>query len=333
MNNGDEMEVSIIIPVYNKVLYLQTILHQIQEQSFQAFQCILIDDGSTDGSGQICDKFSEQDQRFMVIHIPNSGVSHARNVGLQYATGKYITFIDADDEIHPDYLENLYCRIEQSNADMVISSSAKIWDNSSRREYIIAPYDGLIDSNSLFSEFARNQYSSGIYGYCWGKMVRHELIQGKWFDEKIRLAEDLDFYLSVYPRTKTIYFDRKPYYFYRQDAENSSMQSPDWEIDYYTQLKIQLKLFKMLKSQNSLNQENEALVINRIYDYVFFTLFHAPNHEIFVSFRKIRSLTLPRINTLKGRSWKQKCILLPYLSKFDLFAYFLIRLSRINRRI
>lgn len=327
------MEVSIIIPVYNKARYLQTILHQIQEQSFQDYQCILIDDGSTDGSDQICDKFAEEDHRFTVIHIPNGGVSHARNVGLHYAAGKYITFIDADDEIHPDYLQNLYCRIVQNNADMVIGSSAKIWDNSSRREYIIAPYDGLIDSSHLFSEFARNQYSNGIYGYCWGKMIRRDLIQGSLFDEKIRLAEDLDFYLSVYPKLKTICFDRKPYYFYRQDAENSSMQSPDWKIDYYTQLKIQQKLFTMLKEQNSLNEENKALVISRIYDYVFFTLFHAPDHEILTYCGKIRSLDLPKVNTLEGRSWKQKCILLPYLWKCDFLAFILIRLNRINKRM
>lgn len=327
------MEVSIIIPVYNKVRYLQTILHQIQKQSFQNFQCILIDDGSTDGSEQICDNFAEEDHRFMVIHIPNGGVSHARNVGLHYAVGKYITFIDADDEIHRNYLENLYCRIEQSNADMVIGSCAKIWDNSSRREYIITPYDGLIDSSRLFSEFARNQYCNGIYGYCWGKMVRRDLIQGSWFDENIRLAEDLDFYLSLYPKLKIICFDRKPYYLYRQDAENSSMQSPDWKIDYYTQLKIQLKLFTMLKGQNSMNKENEALVISRIYDYVFFTLFHAPDQEVFTYCSKIRSLSLPKVKTLEGRSWKQKCILLPYLCKLDFFIFILIKISRINKRM
>ena len=327
------MKLSIIIPIYNKSRYLSTILQQVREQSFADYECLLIDDGSTDGSGEICDEFSAIDSRFCVFHIPNGGVSHARNVGLHYATGKYITFIDADDEIHPDYLKNLYCRIEQDNADMIIGSSVKIWDNSSRKEYIIAPYDSLIDSNRLFSEFVRNQYSNGIYGYCWGKMIRHDLIQGTWFDEKIRLAEDLDFYLSIYPRTKTICFDRKPYYFYRQDAENSSMQLPDWKIDYYTQLKIQLKIFSMLKEQNSLNEENEALVINRIYDYVYFTIFHAPNHEILEYCRRIRSLNLPKVDTLKVRSWKQKCILLPYLWKFDLFAFFLIRLCRINKRM
>lgn len=326
-------EISIIIPVYNKDKYLTNILDDIHKQSFRDFECILIDDGSCDSSGKICDLYAEKDTRFRVLHIPNGGVSHARNVGLYYATGEYITFIDADDKIHPNYLENLYCRIMQSNADMVIGSSIKIWDNSSRKEYIAAPYDGLIDTSRLFGEFAKIQYHNGIYGYCWGKMIRRDVIQGILFNEKIRLAEDLDFYLSIYPKLKTICFDRKPYYFYRQEAENSSMQLPDWKIDYYTQLKIQLKLYGMLKKQNSLNEKNRTLVIRKIYDYIFFTLLHAPDNEIFVYCNRIRALNPPKVDTLAGWAWKQKCILLPYLWKCDFLIAILIKFNRFNKHM
>ena len=88
--------VSVIVPVCNKVKYLNTLFQCLIKQTFTDFECIFIDDGSTDGSGDLCDNLSINDKRFQVIHIRNSGVSHARNVGIQKACGEYITFIDSD---------------------------------------------------------------------------------------------------------------------------------------------------------------------------------------------------------------------------------------------
>ena len=91
--------ITIIIPIYNKIHYVKNILTDVQNQSFTGFECILVDDGSTDGSEVICDQFVEADRRFRVLHIPNGGVSHARNTGIDQAQGTYITFLDADDRI------------------------------------------------------------------------------------------------------------------------------------------------------------------------------------------------------------------------------------------
>lgn len=91
--------VSVIVPVCNKVKYLNTLFQCLIKQTFTDFECIFIDDGSTDGSGDLCDNLSINDKRFQVIHIRNSGVSHARNVGIQKACGEYITFIDSDDRM------------------------------------------------------------------------------------------------------------------------------------------------------------------------------------------------------------------------------------------
>ena len=108
------MGISIVVPVYNKEKYISRILGDISNQSFEDFECIIVDDGSTDSSGEICDEFAAKDKRFCVQHVPNGGVSRARNIGLTRASGQYVTFIDADDHIEPDYLMQLYTDIERS---------------------------------------------------------------------------------------------------------------------------------------------------------------------------------------------------------------------------
>lgn len=311
------MKVSIIIPVYNKIRYLRTILTQVKDQSFQDFECLLIDDGSADGSGAVCDEFAARDTRFRVFHISNGGVSHARNLGLQYSRGEYITFLDADDEITSEYVCSMCERLDNSCADMVISASCKFWDDSLKLEEIKVPYEGLIFAETFFAEFARNQYKSGIYGFCWGKMMRKVLLEGVEFDEKIRLAEDLDFYLSLYPKISSIYFEPTPLHRYRQEAENSSMLCRDCDIDYFAQLQIQHKMYRMLEGMGYLFEENKFLITKRIYDYVFFTLFHAPQDGVLSCARKIRQMSLPPIGDFSQRGWKQKFILAQFIYRTD----------------
>ena len=112
-------KLSIIVPVYNKKKYLYCVLESIRQQEFNDFECILVDDGSTDGSQNICDVFSKKDTRFITVHMSNSGVSNARNMGLKRARGSYITFIDADDSIDFNYLKKLADDIENTGADFV----------------------------------------------------------------------------------------------------------------------------------------------------------------------------------------------------------------------
>lgn len=111
-----EIEYSVIVPVYNVEIVLERCIVSILGQTIQNFELILVDDGSTDQSGIICDQYQQKDARIKIIHQKNSGVSCARNSGLKIATGKYITFVDSDDYIDTTYLENL----NASSADFVI---------------------------------------------------------------------------------------------------------------------------------------------------------------------------------------------------------------------
>ncbi len=114
--------ISVIIPVYNSERYLRDSLNSLLQQTFEDWEAICVNDGSTDSSGQILQEYAAKDNRFMIISEPNSGQSVARNTALAAAKGKYIAFVDADDRISDDFLEKLYNAVEATNADLAIAS-------------------------------------------------------------------------------------------------------------------------------------------------------------------------------------------------------------------
>ena len=122
--------VSVIVPVYNVEKYLKRCVDSILAQSFADFELILVDDGSTDGSGLICDELAKTDNRITVQHNPNQGVSAARNNGIEAATGEWITFIDSDDYVLPDYLLSLYQGALESCADLVVTGIKHVFENA-----------------------------------------------------------------------------------------------------------------------------------------------------------------------------------------------------------
>ena len=114
--------ISIIIPVYNTAQYLDQCLESVLVQSYTDWECIVVDDGSTDNSGEICDKWGKRDSRFVILHQKNQGVSAARNKGLERCKGEYICFIDSDDWVEPTYLSHLYDGMKNNEGvDMVVS--------------------------------------------------------------------------------------------------------------------------------------------------------------------------------------------------------------------
>lgn len=118
-------EISLIVPVYNVEPYLTECVESIRRQDFDAFEVLLVDDGSTDGSPRICDFMASSDSRFRVIHRQNGGTSVARNAGVAAARGRYIAFTDSDDVIHTSYLSRLYQIITDSDADIAMVKFAE----------------------------------------------------------------------------------------------------------------------------------------------------------------------------------------------------------------
>lgn len=184
----DGARVSIIIPVYNVQEYLDECMQSVLSQTYSKIEVILIDDGSTDSSGRLCDRYVK-DSRVRVIHKKNGGLSDARNTGIDYASGEFLTFVDSDDIVEESFVEKMYNAQINNNADIVISSF-RIRENGvekkafRRREKY---RDELIDRNEAIE---RMLLFRGYTYSTWAKLYKKELFKGIRFP-KGRICEDL----------------------------------------------------------------------------------------------------------------------------------------------
>ena len=203
--------ISIIVPVYNAEKYLSKCLDIIVAQSFADWECLLIDDGSPDGSGKICDEYATRDTRFRVFHKKNGGVSSARNLGLDNARGEWITFIDAD-----DLISNNYCNaIENSTVDIIFVRSRKFF--SDKNDYVdifSKPLQIISDrqeQKKLLSKYVINL----AFRVPWGKFIKRSLIENTRFVIGQKIGEDTIFMYGLYKDTTSIQFCDNSTYFYR----------------------------------------------------------------------------------------------------------------------
>ena len=178
----DKPILSIILPVYKVEKYILKCLESIRNQSLSNFEAILVDDGSPDNCGKICEEFAAKDGRFKVIHQANGGIANARNSGMKIASGKYIGFVDPDDYIAKDMYEKLFEEAERTNADIVLCDHYRL------------EHDGLITRHSFehdqtfaAQEAMRFVASDKITSYVWCKLYKREIF------DKIKFLEGYDF--------------------------------------------------------------------------------------------------------------------------------------------
>lgn len=325
--------ISIIIPVYNKRKYLSTMLDSVLQQSFSDFELITVDDGSTDDSGEILDSYALEDQRIKVHHIENGGVSHARNVGIDSAQGEYITFIDSDDKIADDYLENLYRCITENDVDLVVSGLVKTDKSGNILKYVYAPYKGKKSIKEITEEFAVTQSDTGIYGTCVAKIFQRELIKNIRFDESLKLAEDFDFYLRIYSVIETIYFDDQCLYYYLQSAENSTMLVSDQQIDYLSQLTIQLRFKEFLDNCSAYIGKNKLIIENKIAEYCYCAMRYADKEKIHMVFQYLYQLHKENDFMLTANGFRKKIVLCLLKNGFEKTEVCMIRFENLLRKI
>ena len=227
-------EISIIVPVYNVENRIRRCVDSVLAQSFTDFELILVDDGSTDGSGDICDEYSEQDDRVRVIRQENGGVSRARNIGIKASRGKYISFVDSDDYVEPDYLAVLISGIK--NVDLAICGvyycRDGIEEKSAQKEYDDF-CQRLQDSTELLAELLRDRR----FNYVYSKLYSREIIieNGIFFDEDITLGEDTIFVMDYLCRIGSVYIIGKAYYNYvRYDGNTLTTKFREDSYQQYT---------------------------------------------------------------------------------------------------
>ena len=210
--------VSFIVPVYNAEKYIDRCIQSILSQKITDFELLLIDDGSKDQSGKICDDYSLRDNRVKVYHKENGGVSSARNVGLDNAKGDWITFCDADDWISDAYLENLLSHVDDG-IDLVFSYASIVYsDNRVVKEHFPAKRISLEEIQSAFVENAFHNHSSP-----WSKLYKNKLIQDikLRFCEEMHIGEDALFLYSYLLNCRYMYISNDTDYFYNYQTEGS----------------------------------------------------------------------------------------------------------------
>lgn len=222
--------ISIIIPVYNAEKYLKRCLDSIKEQTFANWETILIDDGSTDNSGKICDEYSETDNRFTVIHQHNKGASTARNTGIDQAKGDWITFIDADDYVERNYLESLCVNIENEKT-LIIQGLKQV--NSKGEEIKKIDFgNSTLYGNQIQKAFDEKEIFE--YGYTVAKLYNRNIIEKHniRFNEQIFYSEDMLFMLEYILNCDTIKFIGGANYNYITDISNLSQRYNSFESEY-----------------------------------------------------------------------------------------------------
>ena len=207
-------EVSIIVPVHNAQATLHRCINSIIHQEYTDFELLLVDDGSTDNSGSICDEFAQQDERIVVIHKENSGVSDSRNLALSKACGTYLQFVDSDDWITPDAAKRFVKTAEEHHCDLVIADFYRVIGER------ISP-KGNIDETEPFS---REQYAAYMmenpadfyYGVLWNKLYRRDIVEKYHLrmDPSVSWCEDFMFNLEYIRHAAVFSAVQIPLYYY-----------------------------------------------------------------------------------------------------------------------
>ena len=205
------MKVSIIVPIYNVGIYLKKCIESILNQTLAEIEVILVNDGSTDDSGLICDSYAQKDSRIRVIHKKNEGVSIARNVGIEAAQGEYIGFVDADDWIDVDMYSALYNLAEVNVADIVMCDARTVYDNRDCEPDTILQLESsmLLNKEDIFPSLLTE-----LAGTAWRCIYKKELLKeySIVFPIGLRFSEDRIFNIYAFGNMKKMYYTKKAYY-------------------------------------------------------------------------------------------------------------------------
>jgi len=232
---------SIIVPVYDVEQYLENCINSVLNQSFRNFQLILVDDGSKDSSGEICDRFAQKDSRVKVIHKPNAGVSAARNTGIDIATGQFICFIDSDDWIESEYLQKIVDEIY--DFDILFFGSVWHYEDGCSRSLSLQNSEYKKDIYTGIFHLLENDIDINYFGFTWNKVFRRDIIEQYRirFIENLAISEDEVFTLNYCNHIKSLKIIDVPLYHYlwkSQGLTHKKRQNEEWILLAYHFLKL-----------------------------------------------------------------------------------------------
>lgn len=254
---------SIIVPVYNVEAYLEKCVKSILAQTYGNIEVILVDNGSTDRSGEICEHFAREDARVIVCHKKHGNISTARNKGLELARGQWIGFVDADDWIEADMYQCLLEKAWKEQAQIVVCGFCKEQDTATlemknKKQIATKGFDG---EKALEYAFIRDSYRA-FCAYVWNKVFCAELLKDQRFDENIQSCEDVEYFARVTAESKTICYVDKALYHYTVRRDSS------WKVYRYEKRMTVLKAYeKIIALLEDKKYKKATMYVKRFYAY------------------------------------------------------------------
>lgn len=224
--------ISVVIPVYNVELYLKRCVDSIINQSYKNIEIFLVNDGSTDSSGDLCDELSKLDKRINVLHKENGGLSDARNYGIEHARGNYIVFVDSDDFVNKKYIEYLYNMIIANRADISVCNYEFYYDDTKNNRIGIEnlPENIILDKYDAIKQLVEDEL---INSFAWNKMYSISLFR-KIKYPKGKIMEDVGTTYKLFDKAEKIVIGNKPmYYYYQRSNSILHKKKSKFYIDYF----------------------------------------------------------------------------------------------------
>lgn len=256
---------SIIIPVYNAEKYVENLLQNFLKQNLEKVEIILVDDGSKDNSLKICNKYADKSESIVVTHQNNQGASAARNTGIGLAKGKYIAFVDSDDSIAEDYVENVCSICEKQQADLIqFDAYIKKADEVSKREFGLE--EGYADLSMYYYHVLNQEVNEP-----WDKAYKADIIRNNkiCFDKKITIGEDISLTLEFLKYAETVYVHHTANYYYERNDEGLCSRAKIKHLDDMEMLYANIKSFE---STMNLNEELKYIAQSAMLKGVFRTI-------------------------------------------------------------
>lgn len=278
----DMILVSIIVPVYQAELWITDTIKSVINQTYKNIELLLVDDGSLDSSGDICDEFAEKYKWIKVIHRENEGVSRTRNEGICHSSGKYLMFLDADDWLEPNAVECTVQIAERYFADIVVFDFYKELNQKQVEIHKTALEEQLFAKSEIY-KIIPAMIDSNTANNIGTKLYKRQIVEKIQFNNHFSICEDIAFFLNAMKHAQTIYYLDRCLYCYKVQNQQSLMH--EYKENYYEAAKyMQTMFFELLQDQFSLVDkwfflfhmksmrgilENAAIVDKNQYDIIF----------------------------------------------------------------
>ena len=274
--------ISVIVPVYNVEKYLKKAVQSIQNQSYKHLEIMLINDGSTDSSGDICDELAASDSRIVVIHKKNGGVSTARNEAQKLAKGNYVIYVDSDDYIHEEMIQSLYEQLIAENADVSSCSVMNVYQNSQTPQCSDENLYFVYNQEEFLREYLIGQRVQGTLG---NKLIRKEITDQLEFPVG-KIYEDAYYHLQLVQVAKKYVVHTKPYYYYYH--RNQSLTTNPYHERDLVYLDVYQKFYDLVNLQYP-EIINEAFFrLSYAYFYIFDKMLLESNFDRIDAFKIVR---------------------------------------------